>query len=241
MRSRQLRTCAVALMAAVALTGCTVDEGIVTVDPTTTAITATAKPPTILDADIALQVTATATAEDGTLIDLELRVHTPTSASDESPFAAIRPQFMAGACADTVDPTSFVPEDWSFVLIDYSAAPRDDSSVWQPDYLIGVIPTADGLTLAAGGILGDSTKVDSTAPSCERDKVILGFGDGTIVVGFPGDADAFTAWAQVSYGFLSTSGATLGECANVVTDAAHGETVEAATATERECSVGPSA
>ncbi len=225
-------------MVAVALASCSAEIG--GDQPTSTSIPDPTVAP-ILDLDVALQMTATATRSDGTAIDLELRVHTPTAAEDTADSAAIRPQFMASACLDSVDPAAFVPEGWTFVLIDYSAVARDGSATWSPDALIGVLPAYNGTPLAGGGIIGDRSTSNGDAPACERDKAVLGFGDGTVIVGFEGDATsttALSAWSQLRYGFAVLDGVTLTGCTSYVTQAALDVTLDASVNTDRECSIG---
>lgn len=194
--------------------------------------------PVTLDPDIALYIGTTLTDPSGAVVDLTLRVHTSTAWDDEDPSAAIRPEFIAGACAPGYDTKAFEEQSWSFALVDISATTRDGAT-WPTGLAIPVLPAPGELPIAAGGIvISDPT---AAGDFCGSGKVVSGAGDGTIVIGFSDDA-ALTAWAGQSYGFTASTGSALSNCTYVVTGTGtqtSGGAAFAPAATTGECRVAP--
>ena len=129
---------------------------------------------------------------------------------------------MESVCAGYLDSSVFESQQWSFGLIDYSAVPVEGTAGWSADSKLGVLPDAAYLPIASGGVVVDASK-DASTPHCKQDKLIAGPGDGTVVVGFAGDAStdaaAFTAWANHNYGFSAEKDIVLSNCKYLVTDA----------------------
>ena len=205
--------------------------------PTTSASIA---PNVVLDPDIVLYVSATATDANGVAADISLRLHSSTRWSDDDDSAAIRPEFIGSACAGDLSPVVFSAEEWSFALADISAVVATGS--WPSGAVIGVLPTADIVPIASGGIIISDPAAAAT-DVCAANKEIGGTGDGTLVLGLTGDsagASPLTAWTDLRYGFSTGSDFTLSNCVYLVTttgQAAGGSGNWASTATEEECSV----
>ena len=205
--------------------------------PTSSASTA---PSVVLDPDIVLYVSATATDASGVTADISLRLHTSTSWSDDDDSATIRPEFIASACADGLTPALFADETWSFALVDVSAVVA--SGTWPAGSMVTVLPAADDVPIASGGIIIPDPAAPASGDLCASSKAIGGAGDGTLVLGLTGDAAGakpLTAWADYRYGFVAGNGFTLSNCVYLVTAAgqsAGGDGDWATTASAEECS-----
>ena len=243
MHSLRLGPLAVTIASLVLFSACTPvasPDAVTTQTPVPTSAASTA-PDVILDPDIALYVSATATDASGVTADVSLRLHLSTSWSDDDDSAVLRPQFIESACASNLTPKQFADEEWSFALVDVSAAVASGS--WPAGSTVGVLPAADDLPIAAGGIIVSDLGASASGDPCASSKAIGGSGDGTLVMGLAGDSagdNALTAWTGYRYGFAASSGFTLSNCVYLVTAA--GQTAGGTggwdtTATSEECSV----
>jgi hypothetical protein len=192
---------------------------------------APAPAPEPLAADVVMVVHATATADNGAILDLSLTVH--RSLSWDDPEAASRAALMTTACGGGLDASVYEANLWSFSAIDVEATERAGTA-WPADHRLFTLPYTSYVNVATDGFPIDDDEVDAATPDCRRNKFFEGAGTGTVVVGFAGDTDDFTAagnftkWANHNYGFsvvrvssqsAADVGMTLSDCSYEVTDA----------------------
>jgi hypothetical protein len=183
--------------------------------------------PVALPDDALLLVQAVATAGNGATLDLSLVVREATAWDD--PAAADRPALFTAGCEGAYDPTIYEEQLFSFAAIDVTATATagtwPTSSEVDATNAVYLFPETEFLSLASTGDLVEEPVFDGSTPHCKRERVLVGAGTGTLVVGFRGDTDAvgaaggFTRWANHNYGFGTGEGPIfLSDCSVLVTD-----------------------
>lgn len=228
MRSRTIFAVA-AIPLLLLLTACTASgtpsaAGTIAPPPAPAVQTGPVASPGPVERDTTLIVKATVTAKNGAQLALEMRVHQSIPFDDIA--GQTLPAVMAQECADTLSPTIFKKDRWSFTRANITAVPTAASMAdWPGSDRIDLRPSAKFVAIAAKGFLVDDRTVSAAVPSCRQDKIFTAAGTGGIAIGIAGDtaeagaAGGFTRWANHSFGFDTkrSPGVTLTSCTFEVT------------------------
>lgn len=204
------RACALALLPAVLLAGCTTAPA----EPEETFVPApTAEEEQVtehgpIEADAVLVVRATATDASGAQLSLQLQVH--QSYPWDYAGTATLPAAIIEECGGSIDEDSVAAEKWSFTRANLTALATGDWS----GVSVAVEPTAEFADVSGRGIL--ETAPVAGATGCTTDKLFSRAGKGAIAIGLRGDAGALTGWASQQWGFRLEDG-VLSDCSFEVT------------------------